>query len=79
VLHGGGKAPETARDPNTHLAGNCSIGFNVENLAQTYELLSARGVTFVTPPAALEGGNLKVAIALDPDGFPVSFGESPKK
>jgi lactoylglutathione lyase len=79
ALHGGGKPTETPKDPNTHFAGTSSIGFNVDNLAQTYELLCARGVTFVTPPTTREGEALKLAIAVDPDGFPVSFGEAPKK
>jgi lactoylglutathione lyase len=79
ALHGGGKPQEGPKDPGTHFAGTCSIGFNVENLDQTYELLCARGVQFVMPPTAREGEGLKLAIAVDPDGFPVSFGEAKKR
>jgi lactoylglutathione lyase len=79
ALHGGGKRPEVASDPEAHVAGSCSIGFNVENLDQTYELLRARGVEFTMPPTSRDGGGAKTAIARDPDGLAVSFGETPKK
>jgi lactoylglutathione lyase len=79
ALHGGGKPQEGPQDSQTHFAGTCSIGFNVENLEQTCELLKARGVTFIMPPTAREGEGIKLAIAVDPDGLPVSFGEAAKK
>ena len=79
ALHGGGKPRESSRDSNGQFAGTCSIGFNVENLDQTYELLCARGVTFVMPPTAREGEGIKLAVAVDPDGLHVSFGEAAKK
>ena len=79
ALHGGGQASETPRDPNAHYAGSCSIGFNVENLDLAYEQLQAKGVTFVQAPTAREGEGIKLAIAVDPDGLPISFGQAAKK
>jgi len=79
ALHGGGKPREASGDPNTHYAGTSSIGFNVTNLDLVYEQLQAKGVVFVMPPTARPGEALKLAVAVDPDGFPISFGEAAKK
>jgi lactoylglutathione lyase len=79
ALHGGGKPQEGTKDPNAHYAGSCTIGFNVDNLDLVYEQLQAKGVEFVMPPTAREGEGIKLAVALDPDGLPVSFGEAAKK
>jgi lactoylglutathione lyase len=79
ALHGGGQPSSTPRDPSTHVAGTCSIGFNVDNLDLVYEQLQAKGVVFVMPPTAREGEDIKLAIALDPDGVAISFGQAPKK
>lgn len=79
ALHGGGEPSSIPRDPNTHIAGSCSIGFNVDNLDLVYEQLQAKGVTFVMPPTAREGEDIKLAIALDPDGLAISFGQASKK
>ena len=79
ALHGGGQAREAGGDPNAHYAGTCSIGFNVGNLDLAYEQLQAKGVVFVMPPTARAGEGIKLAVAVDPDGFAISFGESAKK
>ena len=79
ALHGGGQPQEKPRDPGTHFAGSCSIGFNVDNLDLTYEQLQAKGVVFVMPPTAREGEGIKLAVALDPDGLAISFGQAAKK
>ena len=79
ALHGGGQTPDAPRDPNAHYAGSCSIGFNVDNLDLAYEQLEAKGVTFVMPPTAREGEGIKLAIAVDPEGLPISFGQAAKK
>jgi lactoylglutathione lyase len=76
ALHGGGKGRDVAADQG--LAGACSIGFNVENLDQTYELLQARGVEFVMPPTERGGEGIKLAVARDPDGVHISFGQAAK-
>jgi lactoylglutathione lyase len=79
ALHGGGTAREGPADPNAHYAGACSIGFNVDNLDLVYEQLQAKGVQFVMAPTARPGENIKLAVAVDPDGLAISFGEAPKK
>jgi lactoylglutathione lyase len=79
ALHGGGTPKEAAGDPKVHYAGTCSIGFNVDNLDLAYEQLQAKGVEFVMAPTARPGEGLKLAVAVDPDGFPISFGEAAKK
>ena len=79
ALHGGGKKSETSPDPNTHHAGTCTIGFNVDNLDLVYQKLQAKGVQFIMPPTERGGEGIKLAVAIDPDGTPISFGESPKK
>jgi lactoylglutathione lyase len=79
ALHGGGQAREALADPNAHFAGSCSIGFNVDNLDLVYEQLQAKGVNFVMPPTSREGEGIKLAVAVDPDGMPISFGQAAKK
>lgn len=76
ALHGGG-VPSTQPpqgDPSK-IAGACSIGFNVDDVDKTYEELKARGITFVMPPMQREGEGIKLAVAIDPDGLPVSFAQ----
>ncbi|HET8782875.1 MAG TPA: VOC family protein, partial [Pyrinomonadaceae bacterium] len=76
ALHGGG-VPDTAPpsgDPSKR-AGACSIGFNVDNVDKTYEELQAKGITFVMPPTQREGEGIRLAVAIDPDGLPVSFAQ----
>ena len=76
ALHGGGfpsQQPPT-QDPSK-LAGACSIGFNVEDVDKTYEELKAKGIRFVMTPTQREGEGIKLAVALDPDGLPISFAQ----
>lgn len=76
ALHGGGVPAEgpPAGDPSKR-AGACSIGFNVENVDETYEELQAKGIRFVMPPTQREGEGIRLAVAIDPDGLPVSFAQ----
>ena len=76
ALHGGGVPAEgpPSGDPSKR-AGACSIGFNVENVDQTYEDLQAKGIRFVMPPTQREGEGIRLAVAIDPDGLPVSFAQ----
>lgn len=76
ALHGGGvpQSHEPSQDP-TQFAGACSIGFSVEDVDKTYENLKARGINFVMPPVQREGEGIKLAVALDPDGLPISFAQ----
>ena len=76
ALHGGGvpAAGPPVGDPSKQ-AGHCSIGFNVENVDKTYEELQAKGVRFVMPPTQRENEGIRLAVAIDPDGLPVSFAQ----
>lgn len=76
ALHGGGVARTgpPAGDPSKQ-AGHCSIGFNVEDVDKTYQELQAKGIRFVMPPTQREGEGIKLAVAIDPDGLPVSFAQ----
>jgi lactoylglutathione lyase len=76
ALHGGGVAPNgpPVGDPSKQ-AGTCSIGFNVENVDQTFEELKAKGIQFVMPPSQREGEGIRLAVCVDPDGLPISFAQ----
>jgi len=78
ALHGGGKPrpPGASAAGEAKDAGTCSIGFSVSDLEATFEKLRSRGVSFVMPPTEREGEGIKLAVAIDPDGLPVSFAES---
>ena len=41
----------------------------------TYEELKAKGIRFVMPPMQREGEGIKLAVAIDPDGLPISFAQ----
>jgi len=76
ALHGGGvrQTQPAAGDPSKQ-AGTCSIGFNVPDVDKTFVELKERGVMFVMPPTQREGEGIKLAVAIDPDGLPISFAE----
>ena len=76
ALHGGGVPSQDppAGDPSK-VAGACSIGFNVDDVDKTYEELKTKGIRFVMPPTQREGEGIKLAVAIDPDGLPVSFAQ----
>jgi lactoylglutathione lyase len=76
ALHGGGVAAQDppAGDPSKQ-AGHCSIGFNVDDVDKTYEELKAKGINFVMPPMQREGEGIRLAVAIDPDGLPISFAQ----
>ena len=42
---------------------------------KTYEELKAKGLRFVMPPTQREGEGIKLAVAIDPDGLPISFAQ----
>ena len=76
ALHGGGvprSGPPTG-DPSKQ-AGACSIGFNVDDVDATYQELQAKGLQFVMPPTQRDEEGIKLAVALDPDGLPISFAQ----
>lgn len=76
ALHGGGVARQgrPEGDPSK-IAGNCSIGFNVADVDKTHQDLQAKGIGFVMPPTYRENEPIKLAVALDPDGLPISFAQ----
>ena len=76
ALHGGGvpRSGPPAGDPSKQ-AGACSFGFNVENIDDTYQELQAKGIRFVMPPTERDAEGIKLAVALDPDGLPISFAQ----
>src|SRR6476659_3896224 len=76
ALHGGGVAREYHdTGDQSKVAGACSIGFNVNDVDKTYEELKAKGIKFVMPPTQREGEGIRLAVAIDPDGLPVSFAQ----
>jgi lactoylglutathione lyase len=75
ALHGGGVAGEHQSGDPSKTAGACSIGFNVNDVDKTYEELQAKGIRFVMPPTQREGEGIKLAVAIDPDGLPISFAQ----
>jgi lactoylglutathione lyase len=76
ALHGGGVTQDhSGGGDSSKEAGTCSIGFNVEDVDQTFADLKAKGVTFVMPPTQREGEGIKLAVCIDPDGLPVSFAQ----
>lgn len=74
ALHGGGITKAASGD-QSKMAGTCSIGFNVEDLDKTYQELQGKGVRFVMPPTQRENEGIRLAVAIDPDGLPVSFAQ----
>lgn len=76
ALHGGGvpaAGPPTGDPSKT--AGACSIGFSVDDVDKTYDELKAKGIRFVMPPTQREGEGIRLAVAIDPDGLPISFAQ----
>jgi len=81
ALHGGGKPKEMSMQDlrREALAGDCSIGFEVEDLDKAYQELKSKGVHFVMPPMKREGEGIKLALCLDPDGLVVSIAEQARQ
>src|SRR4026207_544135 len=79
ALPGGGISGPPKSGSADKDAGTCSIGFNVEDVDSTYEEMKAKGVFFVMPPTRREGEGIKLAVAVDPDGLPISFAQTVSK
>lgn len=75
ALHGGGVPGQLPSGEPSKFAGACSIGFNVEDVDKTYEELKAKGIRFILPPTPRDQEGIKLAVALDPDGLPISFAQ----
>jgi lactoylglutathione lyase len=76
ALHGGAQPAAAPRSHEKQPAGSCSLGFNVANLDETYHALKGKGVIFTVPPVERAGEGIRLAVAVDPDGLPISFAES---
>ena len=57
-------------------AGQCQLGFSVEDIAAFHQEMIAKGVTCLQPPEKEDFGTL--AEYADPDGLPFSVVEEPK-
>jgi lactoylglutathione lyase len=76
ALHSGGAPDASDTAFQGKLAGTCSVGFNVKDVNKTYEEMQKRGVKFLMPPSERPGERIKLAVALDPDGLPISFAQN---
>ncbi len=76
ALHGGAAPIERQGESQVESpAGTCSIGFNVNNLEESFNDLKAKGVRFVMPPTLREAEGIRLAVCVDPDGLPISFAQ----
>ncbi len=75
ALHGGGKPKDHSQGRRETPAGDCSIGFEVDDLDKAYQELKSKGVNFVMPPSKREGEPIKLSLCLDPDGLVISIAE----
>jgi lactoylglutathione lyase len=64
-----------AQAPAEPMAGTCSIGFSVTDLAATHRDLTARGTRFVMPPTEQPNEGIRLAVCVDPDGLAISLAE----
>jgi lactoylglutathione lyase len=62
---------------STAPAGQCQLGFSVEDIDAFHQEMIAKGVTCLQPPEKEDFGTL--AEYADPDGLPFSAVEEPKK
>lgn len=78
ALHAGGKPNKNAstQEPHKDTAGTCSIGFNVDDVQETYDYLRSKGVKFTLPPTNRQNEGILLAVAQDPDGLDISFAQS---
>ena len=75
ALHKAGQPAPAGADSGVNPAGSCRLGLHVPNLDALHEKLTANGVRCVMPPTMQDFGG-RLAIYADPDGLPLSFGES---
>ena len=75
ALHLARTPAHAGADPAVNPAGNCRLGLHVPSLDALHEKLVAHGVRCVMPPTMQDFGS-RLAIYANPDGMPISFGES---
>jgi lactoylglutathione lyase len=78
ALHGGGK-PAPPSHGGEQTAGTASIGFDVEDVDKVYEDLKSKGARPVMSPTERSGEGIRLAVFIDPDGFPISFAQVLRK
>jgi lactoylglutathione lyase len=78
ALHGKSarRTEPAALDPQ---AGECRLGFNVENVEKLVAALEASGTRIARRPMPSEGDQIILAIVLDPDGMPISLAQTLQK
>ncbi len=57
-------------------AGECRIGFTVDDVEKRVAQLEASGATIARRPTRSDADRVILAIALDPDGLPISFAQA---
>ncbi len=75
ALHKASTPAVAGADPAVNPAGSCRLGLSVPSLDALHEKLTANGMRCVMPPAMQDFG-ARLSIYADPDGLPISFGES---
>ena len=60
---------EIKTDPQLNNIGCTHMAFTVENIDETYKLLTSKNVEFKSPPETSGDGYARVAFCKDPDGF----------
>jgi lactoylglutathione lyase len=69
-------SPSSAGDPNDdNPAGQCHLGFSVDDIDAYHERLTSRGVICVQPPREEDYGR-KLAKYVDPDGLPFNLSQA---
>ncbi|MHB1133799.1 MAG: VOC family protein [Chloroflexota bacterium] len=74
------KAEGEPMDPRTNRPGSAHLCFNVDNVDETYALLTSHGVKAKAPPMVIPGGpnqNGRGFYFTDPDGFTIEFIQPP--
>ncbi len=75
ALHGGAQPSDSGVRSGEPVAGTASIGFGVENVDKACQELKAKGARFVMDPRDREREGVRLAVLVDPDGFPISLAQ----
>lgn len=71
ALHGDAR-PSAAERGHEPVAGTAAVSFEVEDVDAAFARLAARGVRFVMAPRDRRQEGIRLAVFVDPDGFPLS-------
>ncbi|MBI1749106.1 MAG: VOC family protein [Acidobacteria bacterium] len=75
ALHKASIPAAAGADSTVNPAGSCRFGLHVPSLDALHEQLTAKGVRCIMPPTLQDFG-ARLSVYADPDGLPISFGES---